>query len=209
MSLVQPAFLLRSLLPGAIWRLPASGKVVYLTFDDGPTPGITNEVLDILEVFKAKATFFCLGKNVESYPDLFSSITQKGHRIGNHSYAHPNGWKTPSADYLSDIQHAESFIHSNLFRPPYGRLKPTQFLRLKKKYKIIMWDVLAMDYDIKLSPEKCLDNVLNHTRSGSIITFHDSQKAWPRLKVILPLILNELSNQGYRFEILFTTEVLS
>ena len=203
MSLVQPTGLLRKLMPGAIWRMPASGKVVYLTFDDGPTPDVTNQVLAMLQTANASATFFCIGKNIVANPDLFSQITLLGHQVGNHSFSHKNGWKTDFQSYLSDVQECDKWVNTGLFRPPYGRLSIRQFIYLRKRYRIILWDVLSMDYDVKLSPDQCLKNVLNHVRPGSIITFHDSVKAWPRLKEILPLVLSDLTRQGYRFETLF------
>jgi len=203
MSLVQPTGLLRKLMPGAIWRMPASGKVVYLTFDDGPTPDVTNQVLAMLQTANASATFFCIGKNIVANPDLFSQITLLGHQVGNHSFSHKNGWKTDFQSYLSDVQECDKWVNTGLFRPPYGRLSFRQFIYLRKRYRIILWDVLSMDYDVKLSPDQCLKNVINHVRPGSIITFHDSVKAWPRLKQILPLVLSDLTRQGYRFETLF------
>ncbi len=203
MSLIQPTGLLRKLMPGAIWRMPASGKVVYLTFDDGPTPDVTNQVLAMLQTANASATFFCIGKNIVANPDLFSQITLLGHQVGNHSFSHKNGWKTDFQSYLSDVQECDKWVKTGLFRPPYGRLSIRQFIYLRKRYRIILWDVLSMDYDVKLSPDQCLKNVLNHVRPGSIITFHDSVKAWPRLKEILPLVLSDLTSQGYRFETLF------
>jgi peptidoglycan/xylan/chitin deacetylase (PgdA/CDA1 family) len=208
MSLVQPTGLLRKLMPGAIWRMPASGKVVYLTFDDGPTPDVTNQVLKMLKDANALATFFCIGNNIVAHPDLFAQLTSLGHQIGNHSFSHKNGWKTDFKSYLTDVEQCDTWVKSGLFRPPYGRLSIRQFFNLRKRYRIILWDVLSMDYDVKLSPNQCLKNVLSHVRPGSIITFHDSVKAWPRLKEILPLVLSELARQGYRFETLFPKEVL-
>jgi len=202
MSLVQPAILIRKLLPGSIWRMPDSGKTVYLTFDDGPTPGVTEQVLSILSEHYAKATFFCIGHCVEKHPALFDKLLLDGHAVGNHTYSHNNGWKVSLNDYLEDVEKCNQVFKSKLFRPPYGKLSPRQFLNLQKLYTIVMWDVLSMDYDTRLSSETCLNNVLDHVRNGSVITFHDSLKAWPRLKEILPLILKELSNQGFAFSVI-------
>jgi peptidoglycan/xylan/chitin deacetylase (PgdA/CDA1 family) len=202
MSLVQPALLIRKLLPGSIWRMPDSGKTVYLTFDDGPTPGVTEEVLSMLAEEGAKGTFFCIGNCVEKNPELFHKLLADGHAVGNHTYSHNNGWKVSLNNYLEDVEKCNQIFKSKLFRPPYGKLSPRQFIHLRKSYTIVMWDVLSMDYDAHLSSETCLKNVLHHVRNGSVITFHDSVKAWPRLKEILPQILQELSNQGFTFSVI-------
>ena len=202
MSLVQPAILIRKLLPGSIWRMPGSGKTVYLTFDDGPTPGVTEQVLSMLAEVGAKATFFCIGNCVVKHPELFDKLLADGHAVGNHTYSHKNGWKVSLNNYLEDVEKCNQIFKSKLFRPPYGKLSPRQFILLRKSYTIVMWDVLSMDYDTRLSSDICLNNVLHNVRNGSIITFHDSQKAWPRLKVILPLILKELSNKGFSFSVI-------
>ena len=202
MSLVQPALLIRKLLPGSIWRMPDSGKTVYLTFDDGPTPGVTEQVLSMLAEVGAKGTFFCIGNCVEKHPELFHKLLADGHAVGNHTYSHNNGWKVSLNNYLEDVEKCNQIFKSKLFRPPYGKLSPRQFIHLRKSYTIVMWDVLSMDYDAHLSSETCLENVLHHVRNGSVITFHDSVKAWPRLKEILPQILQELSNQGFTFSVI-------
>lgn len=202
MSLVQPAILIRKLLPGSIWRMPGSGKTVYLTFDDGPTPGVTEQVLSMLAEVGAKATFFCIGNCVEKHPELYNKLLEDNHAVGNHTYSHKNGWKVSLNNYLEDVEKCNQIFKSKLFRPPYGKLSPRQFILLRKSYTIVMWDVLSMDYDTRLSSDICLNNVLHNVRNGSIITFHDSLKAWPRLKVILPLILKELSNKGFSFSVI-------
>ena len=202
MSLVQPAILIRKLLPGSIWRMPGSGKTVFLTFDDGPTPGVTEQVLSMLAEVGAKATFFCIGNCVEKHPELYNKLLEDNHAVGNHTYSHKNGWKVSLNNYLEDVEKCNQIFKSKLFRPPYGKLSPRQFILLRKSYTIVMWDVLSMDYDTRLSSDICLNNVLHNVRNGSIITFHDSLKAWPRLKVILPLILKELSNKGFSFSVI-------
>jgi peptidoglycan/xylan/chitin deacetylase (PgdA/CDA1 family) len=209
MSLVQPALLIRKLLPGSIWRMPGSGKTVYLTFDDGPTPGITEQVLSMLAEVGAKGTFFCIGNCVEKHPELFHKLLEDGHAVGNHTYSHHNGWKVSLNNYIEDVEKCDQIFKSKLFRPPYGKLSPRQFIHLRKMYNIVMWDVLSMDYDTRLSSEICLNNVLDHVRNGSVITFHDSLKAWPRLKEILPLILKELSNQGFAFSVIHPKVLIS
>lgn len=183
-------------------HVPSSLNEVYLTFDDGPHPEITPWVLDVLDQYQAKATFFCLGKNVERFPAVYEQILEKGHSVGNHSYAHPNGWKTNTKAYIQDIDQASKIISSTLFRPPYGKISLNQYNTLKNKYSIVLWDVLSQDYDAKQSPEQIIDRVLKKTKSGSIIVFHDSEKAFPRLKQVLPDVLETLKGRGYRFNAL-------
>ena len=188
-----------------IWSIPESDKVLYLTFDDGPHPEATPFVLKELKKHNALATFFCIGKNVVSYPAIYKQIINEGHSVGNHTYNHLNGWKTVNDEYLKDIALASHEIDSNLFRPPYGRITSFQAKNLKsamngKKPKIIMWDVLSGDFDIDCTPQQCLSNVLLATVSGSIIIFHDSEKAFPNLAYTLPRILNYFSEKGYLFK---------
>lgn len=176
-------------------------KKIYLTFDDGPHPQATPFVLDQLAAYGAKATFFCIGKNVAAEPDIYQRIIAEGHTIGNHTQHHLNGWKTDDATYLDDIATAQQYISSNLFRPPYGRIKRSQIKALhQQQNKIIMWDVLSADFDIGLTGEACLAYVLYHTQPGSIVLFHDSAKAWDRMSVALPKVLEYFSEKGFRFE---------
>ncbi|MBB1287075.1 polysaccharide deacetylase family protein [Flavisolibacter sp. BT320] len=192
------------LFPQFTWRMPGREKTVYLTFDDGPHPSITPWVLDQLAAYGAGATFFCIGKNVEQYPNVYLQVLTAGHRTGNHTHSHPNGWKTESTAYLDDVKRASVYINSDLFRPPYGRIKSGQASRLsgamdKKNVRVIMWDVLSADFDVTISPHHCSEIVLKFVRPGSIVVFHDSEKAFPNLKVALPLVLEALSCQGYTF----------
>ena len=194
----------RKILSSYVWRIPSIEKIVYLTFDDGPHPTITPWVLDELKKHNAKATFFCIGNNVVQYPDVFQQLILEGHAIGNHTHHHLNGWKTNTASYLADVTAASKFISTNLFRPPYGRIKAAQAKGLVKamnatKPLVIMWDVLSADFDTSISPEQCIGNVLKHVRPGSIVVFHDSQKAFPNLQRTLPAVLTSLKNEGYRF----------
>lgn len=180
-------------------------KSIYLTFDDGPHPQITPFVLDELKRFEALATFFCIGKNVAQHPDIYQHILAAGHAVGNHTHNHLNGWKTPTATYMRNITEATHFIDSNLFRPPYGRIKKTQAKKVKNALqkadgKIILWDVLSADFDTGISARQCLQNVIQHCTSGSIVVFHDSEKAFPNLKYALPKTLEILSERGYRFQ---------
>jgi peptidoglycan/xylan/chitin deacetylase (PgdA/CDA1 family) len=176
---------------------------VYLTFDDGPHPTITPFVLDELKRFNAKATFFCIGKNVEQYPEIFQRILDEGHSVGNHTFNHVNGWKSNNFHYFKNIGKAGQLIKSNIFRPPYGRITYAQAIGIEKlfpKMKIIMWDVLSGDFDVNLSPQQCLNNVTQTTQPGSIVVFHDSDKAWQRLEYTLPHFLDFCKQQQWNFK---------
>lgn len=196
-----PKFL-RRMAPSLIWDMPDEKDHVYLTFDDGPTPGITEWIVKELEKYNAKATFFCLGKNAEQYPDLHKLIVDNGHRIGNHTYSHQKGWGMSLERYLEDVEFANSILHSDLFRPPYGRITPSQAHRISQHYNIIMWDVLSRDYSQFVSPRKCLKNVTSHVRSGSIIVFHDSAKSFRNMRYALPRTLQFLKDKGLKCVIL-------
>jgi len=181
------------------WHFMGKDNELFLTFDDGPTPEITPWVLATLKEFNAMATFFCIGKNVKKYPELYNQILSEGHSVGNHSYTHIKGWKTSNQKYIESVQKAAQVIDSNLFRPPFGRIRPTQIAQLKKDFKIIMWDVFSSDFNSKLDKEKCLKNVLGFSESGSIIVFHDTLKAEKNLKYVLPKVLKHFSEQGFVF----------
>ena len=191
----RPPRILRKIYPDLIWDFPDSRKV-YLTFDDGPTPEITPWVLDQLRLYGAKATFFCLGKNVEQYPEIFQQILDEGHAVGNHTYSHQKGWEMKTWRYIEDVDFADDLIHSNLLRPPYGRIKPLQARLLAERYNIICWSVLSQDYSALVSPRKCLRNVTKHVREGAIVLFHDSNKAFGNLRYALPRVLQHLQEQG-------------
>ncbi len=180
-----------------LWRIPTSQREVYLTFDDGPVPHVTSEVLEILKGFDAPASFFCLGKNVELHPALFAELSLRGHTIGNHTYSHRNGWNTSTYSYIRDALQGEEHIQSPFFRPPYGRITRQQAAALKKRYTLVMWDVLSGDYLPERSPERCLESLKRHTREGSIVVFHDSIKAARNVLTALPLYLEWLQHEGY------------
>lgn len=209
---IKTPWLLKKLYPECIWDIKTdkktclpTGKVLYLTFDDGPNPDATTFVLQQLKKYNAKATFFCIGENVKEYFDIYKQMISDGHKPGNHTYNHLNGWKTTDKKYLENIQQATNIIDTDLFRPPYGKITKFQLKALqgeKFKLKTIMWDVISGDFDEKISPENCYLNVINHARPGSIIVFHDSLKAFPRLEYALPRVLDFYSNQGYQFKFL-------
>lgn len=197
---------IKKLFSNYIWDLPNSEKKIYLTFDDGPTPEITEWTLQQLKKYNAKATFFCIGDNVRKFPEIFKKIIEEGHAIGNHTFNHLNGWKTSKQDYIENTNKCQSQISNlkpeicNLFRPPYGKIKPSQSKQLRKLgYKIIMWDVISYDFDATISKEKCLENVLKNVKSGSIIVFHDSIKAFPNLEYTLPKVIEILNKKGFVF----------
>jgi peptidoglycan/xylan/chitin deacetylase (PgdA/CDA1 family) len=205
-----PGFL-KKLFQACIWEIPTKEKVLYLTFDDGPHPEATPFVLAQLQRYQAKGTFFCIGKNVVAHPEIYQQVQASGNSIGNHTHNHLNGWKTNTSNYLENIRLATQHIQSNLFRPPYGRITPAQIKSIGEKgigFKIIMWSVLSGDFDIHLTPKKCYDHVIEKTEPGSIIVFHDSEKAFPRLKVVLPDVLKYYSEKGYRFEALQAEKLL-
>ncbi len=209
MRFFRSPYLLRLLYPNLLWRMPdasgdASGKV-YLTFDDGPVPGPTEFVLETLGRYHIPATFFCIGDNVRKHPDLFRQIAHSVYTIGNHTSNHLNGWKTRAVHYLANVAECEAAMHrvvpqlkTRLFRPPYGKITYRQLSRLTG-YRIVMWDVLTYDFDDGLSPEACLRHTLQMVRSGSIVVFHDSYKAWPRLHYVLPRLIEHLSEKGFSF----------
>lgn len=181
-------------------------RILYLSFDDGPHPEATPFVLEQLANFNAKASFFCIGKNVQLYPDIYAALTEANHTIGNHTQNHINGWKNNTANYMADMVEATKYIRSNLFRPPYGRIRFAQIKALSLDpslpQEIIMWDVLSGDFDTSITGEKCAQNVIQHAGPGSIIVFHDSAKAMDRLRIALPKILMHFSKLGYQFKAL-------
>ncbi len=200
MYLAKTPKFIQKLFPHFIWKIPTYEKVVYLSFDDGPIPELTPWVLDLLDQYNAKASFFCVGENVKKYPGLYDRIIEEGHSIGNHTENHLNGWKTDNTPYMHNIKSCSKRMETNLFRPPYGKLKPKQVNAISKDYNIIMWDVLSGDFDPNISQEDCYDNVMNNIGPGSIVVFHDNLKAEENLKFVLPKVLEELSQAGYSFK---------
>lgn len=192
----------RKFFPGTVWRLPQEEKTVYLTFDDGPIPEVTTFVLDLLRERGIKATFFCVGDNVRKHPDVFRKVLEEGHVVGNHTFNHLQGLYTSSMKYISNVVKADELIKSPLFRPPHGILRYLQFMTLRKKFKIVFWDVVTRDYNRKLSGEEVLGIVRKYTRNGSIIVFHDSLKAEKNIRYALPKAIDYLMAEGYKFEVL-------
>jgi peptidoglycan-N-acetylglucosamine deacetylase len=200
MYLTTSPKLLRCLMPrGLIWDIPEKDKVLYLTFDDGPVAGVTDQTLDILDGFNAKATFFCVGENVKKHPDIFMRIIRESHAVGNHTFHHLNGWKTSDDSYLRDVKQCASLVDSRLFRPPYGRITRKQARMLSKDYKIIMWSVLSGDFDPKVNADQSARNVLRSAKTGSIIVMHDGEKSGRTMLEALPQILEHFTQMGFRF----------
>lgn len=206
----------KRMFPNYVWDMPSGEKNLYLTFDDGPTPEITEWTLNVLKEFEAKATFFCIGDNIKKYPEIFHKVLEEGHRIGNHTFNHLKGWKTETEYYLENTLKAQQIIdiesdqlgHSKtsllapkLFRPPYGKIKPSQTeVLLEHGYKIIMWDVISYDWDKDISKEQCLEYVISKAKDGSIVVFHDSVKANRNMSYVLPKVLEHFKQLGYTFK---------
>ncbi|MBS1524453.1 MAG: polysaccharide deacetylase family protein [Bacteroidetes bacterium] len=205
MYTVKTPWFVKLLYPKLLWNKARGGKRIFVTFDDGPIPIVTPFVLNILKKHDAKATFFCIGDNIKKHPELFEEVKNGGHAIGNHTFNHLKGWVTDDRKYLDNFLQCDQMVHSNLFRPPYGRVKRSQIRLLRKakpELQIVMWDVLSGDFDQQLSPGDCLKNVLKYTRPGSIIVFHDSLKAFDRLEYVLPRAMEEWAGRGYSFDVL-------
>ena len=201
MFIERPPYLYRILVSEAFWRIQSKQKCVYLTFDDGPIPGVTPWVLDLLDNYGIKATFFCVGDNVARNPDIFEDIKSRGHRVGNHTMNHIQAPGFSQASYLDNVEKANKLIKSNLFRPPHGWMKRSQAKAVKENYRIIMWDVVTRDYSNKMTPEKVFENIRKYTRNGSIIVFHDSLKAEEKLRYALPKSIEWLIAKGYEFKV--------
>ena len=198
---VKPGKILKWLYPDVVWSIDDSDGI-YLTFDDGPTPGVTEWILHTLDRYDAKATFFVLGKNVELYPDLYQMILDKGHKIGNHTYSHQKGWAMSTERYIEDVDLAGDMLHTELFRPPYARITRTQLQQIAQRYRIVMWNVLSRDYNRHLSPKKCLRETIRGLRGGDIISLHDSAKSFKNTSYVLPALLRKAREMGLQCKIL-------
>ncbi len=194
---LKPPKILRRMMPDLIWEIEDS-ESVFLTFDDGPTPGITEWILSTLDKYDAKATFFLLGRNVEMYPDLYRQIVEAGHAVGNHTYSHQKGWKLSLERYVEDVEFASTYIESNLFRPPYAQITPSQARFLARRFNLVMWDVLSRDYSNQVSPKGCLQNVVKYLEAGSLVVFHDSEKSFPNMSYALPRTLEHVKKLGLK-----------
>lgn len=202
-------FVVKKMFPDYVWEISTNQKELYLTFDDGPTPEITLWVLDCLKHYQAKATFFCIGENVKKHPELFQSLLDHGHSIGNHTNNHIKGWKTKTKEYLENVREAQETINNhllqssnnNLFRPPYGQISPNQGKKLiGNGYKVVMWDVLSFDWDKSVSNQECFNYVTSKSKNGSIVVFHDSVKASNNMKYTLPKVLEYYTEKGFAFK---------
>ena len=198
---IKPPKFIRRLMPDLIWEIEDQDGV-FLTFDDGPTPGVTEWILATLKRYNAKATFFVLGKNVEMYPDIYQRIISEGHKVGNHTYSHQKGWGMSLERYIEDVDFAGDIVHSELFRPPYARVTAAQMRAVAQRYKIVMWDIVSRDYNRALSPQKCLRNVTDHLTAGSIVVFHDSEKAFKNMSYALPRTLKRVNELGLKCKII-------
>lgn len=207
MYLTKTPRFIQNLFPGFVWKVPTDEKVLYLTFDDGPIPEVTPWVLDTLADYNAKATFFCVGHNIDKHPEVFEQVITEGHTVGNHTYNHLSGWATDNLPFFHNVRHCAKLVRSDFFRPPYGRLKPKQTQFIQRHYQIVMWDVLSGDFDENISKEQCYLNVMKNAKPGSIIVFHDSLKSEEKMRYALQKVLNHFSELGYRFEAL-TLEAL-
>ena len=188
------------LYPSFLWEMPKGEKKLYLTFDDGPHPTITPQVLEILKKFNAKATFFCIGNNVNKYKETFELVKKEGHAVGSHTFNHERGWKTKTKDYVNSVIEANALIQSPLFRPPHGRIKFSQIRNLKKDFQIVAWTVISYDWDKSLSPDDCYNNVIKNAGDGSIIVFHDSEKAVNNMIPALTKVIEYYTDKGFIFE---------
>lgn len=202
MYFVNAPFFLKWYYPNVIWNKSRLEKKIYLTFDDGPIPEVTPWVLDTLKMYNAKATFFCVGENIVKNTEVFNRLKNEGHQVGNHTYNHIRGWDYTDEEYFNNIEKCQKLTQTHLFRPPYARAKKSQLKVLKQKFDIVYWDVLAGDFDIKLSPLKCYENIIKYTKNGSIIVLHDNIKSYPRVQYVLPKLLEYYKNLGYSFETL-------
>ena len=201
MLIEQPPALLRFLYPRALWRMDKTVKAVYLTFDDGPIPRVTPWVLDVLDKYGIRATFFMVGDNVRKHPEEYRMVVERGHRVGNHTFNHIRGFEYSSDNCLANTDKANDYLHTDLFRPPHGHLGWGQYRTLRKKYRIVMWDLVTRDYSKRMNGMQVLENVKKYARNGSIITFHDSLKSEQNLKYALPRAIEWLLSQGYEFKV--------
>ncbi len=200
MYLVRTPYAIQNLFPNFTWRIPTQENEIYLTFDDGPIPEVTPWVIEQLAKYDARATFFCVGENAFKFPELMHQLHSEGHVTGNHTFNHLSGWNSDHVPYLHNVRKCAPLVQTNLFRPPYGRIRPRQAQFLMRHYRIVMWDVLSADFDTSISPEQCLKNVIGNAGPGSVVVLHDSLKAEKNLRYALPRILDHFTDQGFSFK---------
>ena len=200
LKLIKSLKILRYLFADFLWKIDTDEKVIYLTFDDGPHPAITPWIIDLMNQYNAKGTFFLIGDAVSKHPDLYQLYKANGHQVGNHTYRHIKGWRSRKKKYLNEVAQCAEFVESSLFRPPYGQINLRSIREIKKKYKIVMWDVLSWDFDKETSTEICLSNVINCTKEGSIVVFHENEKSMKNIMYVLPKVLKHFTKQGYQFK---------
>ena len=208
MYFIKTPKIIRFFFKDYLWSIKTNDKEIYLTFDDGPTPVVTEFVLDTLKKYQAKATFFCIGKNIDNHPKIFQRILNEGHSVGNHTQNHLNGWKTKTLSYIENVKkcqnsldNVQDYKREKLFRPPYGKIAMNQAKKIiKQGYRIIMWSVLSGDFDLKITKEQCLNNVLKNTKKGDIVVFHDSKKAYTNIEYTLPKVLDYFVKQAFVFK---------
>mgnify|MGYP003302636948 FL=1 len=201
MIIEQSAKLLRWLYPQALWRINPKERAVYLTFDDGPIPEVTPWVLEVLRKYEVRATFFMVGDNIRKHPDIFRQVVADGHRLGNHTFHHLSGFRHTTAQYLHDVEQANQYLDTDLVRPPHGWMRWWQYYKLRRRYRVVMWDLVTRDYSTRLDGADVLRNVQRYARPGSIITFHDSVKSYEKLRYALPRAIEWLKAQGYEFKV--------
>lgn len=209
MYLVKTPHFIQNLFPNFTWKIPTKEKIIYLTFDDGPIPEVTPWVLSQLQKYDAKATFFCVGNNIEKHPEIFQQLKEEGHSVGNHTFNHLDGWVSENINYFHNVRRSAKITDTVLFRPPYGKLKPKQVLFLQRHYRIVMWDVLSGDFDQTIDEKRCCSNVINNVEPGSIVVFHDSLKAEKNLRYTLPRVLKHFHELGFQFENLNEHELVN
>lgn len=202
MYLAKTPSIIKPIFKDLTWKIKTNKKEIFITFDDGPEPEVTPQVLSVLEQYSAKATFFCIGENIKKHPEIFRRVLAGGHSVGNHSENHLNGWKTENISYFKNVLKCQRRHEFKMYRPPYGKITKHQASILKSRYKIVMWDVLSGDFDQKITSEKCLENVINNAEEGSIIVFHDSQKAKEKMLYTLPKFLEQYTKKGFEFKAL-------
>ena len=200
-------YFLKLIFPQLIWSVKTNKKEIYITFDDGPHPDITTKVMNILDEYGAKASFFCVGQNVEKYPETYAEILRRGHKTGNHTFNHLNGWKVKRKEYFNNIEKCSELVDSHLFRPPYGRISLKHIPYIKMNFRIIMWSVLSLDFDQKTTAEQCLENSIKYSKEGSIIIYHDSEKASEKMLYALPRFLEHFKSKGYTFPVLSSESI--